>query len=441
MTPSQSQGHYLSYVENLAAIQIGPNARAAIMSQPRKELVDIHSEYHLGFDSYLRSVQKLGTSVFEPNSPEPPRPYDIASPALGEFRPLIHGRLNAAALVFGGDTASVWASENASQTALDGIKHHLLYAHSLVLPDPLFYILQFTDNEENIFFEKSRNCLANFLDFLGRIRPLIEAGIVSFYPQYEHGSLTHIFTPFKDEEFRNWFLKTQEWDDYEGISKLLQERAVELVYFCKRHRASCAVADDDRQSQWLEGLFRYGRVKEIAYDRALGNPVLADERTAYQRLTKLSLKVTNSISVEDLVAVRQNSDGFAAWRDALQECIGLIEDSEMQEKDLAAAIQYKCARAVDSLDKEIRNSTFMSKITEETKGFILGSTAAGALLQVLAGTAASTAAMPAIAISAAAKVLAAWQSARESGNAARALRKHYALWFELNGEPAAAGPI
>src|SRR5262249_28034825 len=150
------KGHYLAYVEKLAAIQIGPGVRAAIMAQPRKELVEIHSEYHLSFNAYLDSVKELGISVFEANSPEPPTPYDVTSPVRGEFRPLIHGRLNAAARVFGGNASSVWAHDNSPLTALDGIKHHLLYAHSLVLPDPLFYVLQFVDREDDIFFEKSR---------------------------------------------------------------------------------------------------------------------------------------------------------------------------------------------------------------------------------------------------------------------------------------------
>jgi hypothetical protein len=424
--------NFLSFVERLAGLAVDSSIRERVMQLPAKDLVEIRLQYlelFTAFRNWIGQTEREGT--FPGVYLDAPRPYVTPSEHAGEFRPFIHGRLNNVAERFGGDSGLVWTSIDSPEVALSGLKQHLLYAHRLVLPDPLFYILQSADRVDDTNFEQSRQGLANFLQFLSSIRDLIEANIVFFYPQYEHGYLPEQL--FVDESFHDWFLGSVTEGNAPHTDPLathaLQEIVVELTYYCTRYHASCAIADDERSAKWLEGLFRYSRRKDRELGQALGNPVITKQQAAYQRLIQLSLKVPSGLSIDDLVQARHSSAGFAEWRSALSQCLELIDSDSTSEKDLQKAITELTVPTVEKLDAEVARSSLLAKAFNESRDFMLGSTSAGLAITMLAGGPVSALAIPTgVIISSAMKVLAAWMGARDEARSLSALRKHYVLW-------------
>jgi hypothetical protein len=230
--------NYIDYVQGLVGCELRPDNASTVEGMSRAELADMRERnLQAGMESFTARVgftrQGRGLTEILPVWVGAPTPYERVTGVRGEFRPLLHGRIHTAADVFGGDAGYVF-SEGGAEARVAALKRYLLYAHRIVLPDPLFYVNQYFGSDLDELREQGRRSLVGFLDFLYPIRTLVRSGIVSFYPQYEHGAVTEPMQLFNDRDFDDWV----EAGDADTDEKLLLEAGQplvsELLFFCER---------------------------------------------------------------------------------------------------------------------------------------------------------------------------------------------------------------
>jgi len=239
--------NYYEHVEYLLGQRIKKDNRRLIEEMPLQNLYDLREKYHEGYKSFneymsrIRLIDHLATDINKLKNA--PSPYQRASTHEGEFAPILHGKIHDSAYLFGGDQFHPWESPG-NPARVARLKQYLLYAHRVILPDPLWYLCQFfafRDYKNDEYVTRSRIALTNYLDFLYSIRVLIQTDIVSFYPQYEHTSGGFPRDIFKDERFIEWLQTQSDNDGGTIVAKYGYPKILELLFYCVRYNASCTI--------------------------------------------------------------------------------------------------------------------------------------------------------------------------------------------------------
>jgi hypothetical protein len=425
---------YIEFIEYLLKFDIDANARKRLLELPGKELARIREDYHVAHHQFGASILRLHANEIHTYAAAP-TPYERVENNKSEFRPILHGRIGAAAHIFGGDAGHPWESAD-DAPRLNGLKRYLIYAHKLVLPDPLFYIMQFVPStqqyargeEESLFVAKSRIALANYLHFLHTVRGLVEAGIVSFYPQYEHTGVGFPSELFHDVNFCNWYERRAQRNPREMmLCEALHSNLIELLFYCRRYDATCLI-EDQRLIPIFRSLLEY-RESVLQNEReARLFHARAKERVILNRLGEATLPTLEGISLSDIVAVRQDGRGFGEWRKAFGDAILAVESQESDEASIREHVAYLLADGREKLNKEINKSSFLQKIKDQGSKLFLGSAAIGWGLGKIAEEVTSGAPFAIAAGSSALWVTTEWLKERSQRRSRAALLRHYTVW-------------
>lgn len=425
--PSDSGGvslpNYVDYVESLVGCELKPDNSAAIDAMSRSELADLREKnLHAGVDSF---VDRVGIAPHRRDLLEvlttwqgAPTPYERAPGERGEFRPLLHGLVHEAADVFGGDSSYVFRDGD-STARIGALKRYLLYAHRIVLPDPLFYVNQHLGSSSDGLREESRRSLIGFLDFLYPIRELVRGGIVSFYPQYEHGGImgTHLF---QDDGFESWIEADEDQTGDKVLLEAGQPLVSELLFFCERFGADCSFDRPDFESI-LAAMARYGGALSDRYAATARDRVLAKERAALETLGTVSLPGLDQLPIEEIVAVRTNAEGFDRWRDALGEGLLRIDEGSAAPETVKEAVAESLVRGSREVERDLKESELLAAAKGPARtlaiGAVAGFAAAGPPGALVGGG-----------ISAVLTTLAEYVGGRADRHAAKALAAHYSVW-------------
>jgi len=241
----------------------------------------------------------------------------------GEFRPLFHGRiLETGKTMLGGDSGSDFDELNL-EARLRRVKGLLLYAHSIVVPDSLFFINQFFHREGgdriSTYFEQSRRQLRNYLCLIAVLRPLIRDGIVIFYPQFEHGGLGFGENrAFTDYEFKLWLEgRTPDISSKELLFADVGHSIVnEMLFFANRYEAAAVI--DSRFAPALKHLVDFEE-KPVRTDQR------RDARITWD-LASVDLPELDALQLREVVALRSHADSFAQWRTHLANAVEKIDN-------------------------------------------------------------------------------------------------------------------
>lgn len=436
----QSQMTYIEYLEYLLGEQIDDHISASVRSLSVQRLARFREDYHIAHEQFrsfvLATTEGGAEQQILSELKNAPRPYNLADGVAGECRPVLHGRITRSALTFGGDEGHPWESADDSER-LDKIKRYLLYAHRIVLPDPIWYIMQYLwrprDYEEDIarendFVSKSRKGLAHFLRFLHTIKPLVNDGTISFYPQYEHTFIGFPQALFKAPDLCKWYGLTENRTDHElTIFEYGHHLIIELLFYCNRNQASCLL-DNPALVPILGALVQFGDVGPVGQVSGVENFTRARDRNFLQRLVESPLPTLATIAIEDIVAVRRDSEGFNQWRRALRDAIMLIESGQQSENIIRGTITDALAEGRNSVQREMEKSGFLARAKDQTAKFVIGSAAVGAAISAMMGNPVSAIPLVAAAGSGALFILKDWFAANRDRATQGSLMRHYAIW-------------
>jgi hypothetical protein len=415
--------NYVDYVQDLVGFELSPDNAKAVAGRSRSELAEMRERnLRIGLDAFTARVgtdlQKRGIDEVLPLWEGAPTPYERVPGVRGEYRPLLHGRIHQAADVFGGDAGYVFG-EGDPEVRIAALKRYLLYAHRIVLADPLFYVNQYFGSDLDDLREQGRRALAGFLDFLYAIQPLVRNGIVSFYPQYEHGMITDPLQLFKDRDYDRW-VRVGEGDAKEILLlEAGQPLVSELLFYCERFEADCCFDRADFE-RILAAMTRYGgeladRHAAVARDRVLG-----EERAALATLGVVSLPALDRLSIGDVVAVRAQAEGFDLWRDALGEGLRRIEGTADPET-VKEAVAESLVRGGRAVDRQVKTSGLLETAKGPAQTLAIGALAGltvGGPIGAVAGSG----------VSAVLTTLVKYAGGRADRHAAKALAAHYSVW-------------
>lgn len=247
----------------------------------------------------------------------------------------------------------------------------------------------------------------------------MRSGIVSFYPQYEHGSFTEPTQLFNDRDFDDW-VKVSEADTNE---KLLlgpgQPLVSELLFFCQRFETDCSFDNPDFEAI-LAGMARYGGVLSDRHAAVAGDRVRRHDRTALERLGAVSLPGLDDLPIGEIVAVRAQAEGFDCWRDALGE--GLLRiDGNAAPEAIKDAVAESLLRGGREVEREVKESGLLKAAKGPSKNLAIGAVAGFAVGGPPGAVAGGG-------VSAVLTTLFDYVSGRGDRRAAKALAAHYSVW-------------
>lgn len=415
--------NYYDYVQALLGTSIENLNEELVRRMSRSQLAKFREDYLKNYYELRNCYQRrrphdesasghLVVKAFR----DAPTPYDRGVRKPGEFRPLIHGVVHNSAEMFGGNGLSSWESAGQADR-LRVLKRYLLYSHRVILPDPLFYMNQFLNSSDEALFNRSRLALGTFLDFLYATRSLIVNGAIAFYPQYEHGVISPYY--FESSEFNDWMQSHPHSDEDLLIFEAGHPDIIQLLFLCERYGASCFI-DRAVYERVLEKVLQWGQALGGTTLSATVDAVSEVDRAALSRLASLDLPELDRLSLQDVLNVRTQSDGFSRWRTSLREGLTRIDSEFVEQTALKAAVADSLADGQAALETEIRKSSLLSAAREQSGKLIIGAIA-GALTGGPWGTAAGVA-------GAASTVLYDFFKSRTKRNAQRSLSQHYALW-------------
>jgi len=215
----------------------------------------------------------------------------LSFPALkeGELRPYFVTSSGLASWAQSGlPDLEAFDDQNEIWTAVDSIKHRLLYCHSLALDDPMGSLL-YTHSVRNA--ESSRARLLNFVNFLLHMAPLIRSGIICLKPP-------DIYLP--DEAWGTRWSK---------VSQRVEEQL-----------------KDDPVTKTMD----IGELAEAAPEARdeLAKLNFPDyENWLLSQLIDIDLPGVGALMPEDLVSIRMSSGVFADWRTTLSDAIRYADNA------------------------------------------------------------------------------------------------------------------
>lgn len=196
--------------------------------------------------------------------------------------------------------------------AQDVLKHHLLYAHSLVLHDPLPYHLDFFEDEEEPRGRddaEPRKRLASYLGFLRSVRELVTEGVLFFADDQ----------PYK----MPWLEEHGYWPPY--LRDLPVPSAGSATMFRDLEgMATTFIASDIHDGQL--DLYVRDPLSLVAFtDMLKSQTVRRAELNVLQGLLRVRVPALEDLSLRDIVEIRKNEETFDRWRRALSRSLSRMQ--------------------------------------------------------------------------------------------------------------------
>lgn len=328
-----------------------------------------------------------------------------------ELRPFIHYKWSEANLL----PFDVHHFKNPSIVQQeDVIKKLLLYAHGVCISDPGDYILRLATYDGGL----ASGVFQNYLIFLNQIKILLDNEIVILIDDYPlvtayNNILTigdigpremlpsrtkvlkwppgfGLFT--KKEELEQW---SKCWEQYllgpvkNALGNEVSEREINLILDAFDITLIADRLFDSRIDPFF--LRASDRTVTLAYLDFLkqyagieGNITIPDSQLrALSSILSLELPNLASVSIEDIVTIRRSSDGFATWRSALDNAlldihrlpVDLLDKNEAELR----VIRNGLLEAKTQVEKELHESSFLSKTKPDMLTFTVGAITAASL--------------------------------------------------------------
>ncbi|WP_437929801.1 hypothetical protein WMF37_11285 [Sorangium sp. So ce291] len=332
----------IEIVEKTLGESLAPDLIYAIeRSFPRRRLVELHHSY------------KEFTTAFR----LPPKKN-------AELRPFIN---HAASEGLGLNALYLDPRFSPTSTRADSlIKHHLLYAHSVVLHDPLPYHLDFFEDEGAHHSDvNARKRLANYLAFLMNLRPLIEANVLLFADDH----------PYK----LPWLERNRHWPPYKHLvaSKFAGRTAASLrdlegmlttLVASELHEGQLDIYVED-----VASLQHFAGAITLAPDQLRPHP---QEIHVLDRLLKTDVPSISDLSLGDVVSIRKSEEAFDRWRRAMGRAISRIESfgGENLFDDARRVIHEEARGELAAAGADVRKVATIAK--DQVKAFTITSLAA-----------------------------------------------------------------
>jgi hypothetical protein len=289
-----------------------------------------------------------------------------------------------------------------AEAAFDSLKHHLLYCHSLAVDDPLGYILDaFATWQPNELWRRdARPRLVNCVHFLERIEPLIRSGAVVLVEDqpWRRGFSRRIvrdlddLTASADLSDLTGMLRDK-LDELEAQGPTAVEVGRQVVLELAEQQLTRGLQAAAAHPGELDLYMPY-RHYEAVLQRAAQEALLAlpdspreVELHVLGQLLALPVPGLSQLSVDDLVAVREQDEGFARWRAALERALERVErlDDELlnPQDETLRLIRLELLEQEQALEADIKKSSFLARARVGMKQFGIGSVAAAGLAPVV----------------------------------------------------------
>jgi hypothetical protein len=423
MSATTSLKPYVRWLEEILDFELTPAAVANVRRFSPAQ-----------FKQALERAQKSFFGIWAPSEHDPekfftrPFIYQATDRRPGEYRPLLHPSFHSSA----DPVIHIRAWDESARTVASNLGLYLLYAHRVVIPEPLHTLLLHCDMEFRR--KESIERLVHFLEFVDLVRPLIDAGVVEFYPNeetYEYAATE------KDEVFLQWVQQQR----FDAAARLAYEGShvhiLRLLRFCTRYDATVSIEDrfvgegygfrhlrnEDALIQYL----KHGRhtVAPDHGERDLANRTLTELPDFRVLGTVLSSDVlsTAALDVDDILALRGQSSAFDEWRTNLLGAIRFVEERlpDVGPDAMRSQVAERLAPAEARIKREAASSSSLISIRDRGISFAIGAVA-GFL------TGGTAAALPAGALALGGNATWDWLKGRGKQRERRALLNHYALW-------------
>jgi hypothetical protein len=411
--------NYFDYVEELLGEEISKDNHKLIGSLSVSQLNQLREDHHLAFETFEQYKDKnkdLRQLLLAPS------PHWRKQAIPGQFRPLLHGKFSSIAYDFGGDEGHPWQERNSKR--LLGLKRILMYAHSVVLADPLWYINQFLGRdreEDDAYVAQTRITLINYFDFLYEIKDLVQSEVVLFYPQFEHTGVGFPKEVFRDTDFVDWYVSQNTMDDNLEYVRYLHGDILELIFYAIRYGASCFV-DNSVHEHILQRVLAYGQAFEGKYLSTRQDSKSAQDRQIMGLLGNVELTSLEDLPIHDIISVRQNSPGFEQFRTHLKSGFLRIESGSMNDLEVVRqAVQGSLEEGRIACEEEIRKSSLLSSARKNGGSFVIGAAAGLAMGDPTGGLGTG-------AVTAALTMIQDYVLSIKSRASQNALSRHYAIW-------------
>lgn len=408
----------IELVESLLNRKLHASNKTMVSKFSLRDLATFQASYHDSLREFDKFIDQNTTSLLNSKCAlslliNAPTPCQRMPQVYGEFRPILLRQVHKNAAPFD-DSSSFENISNAFR--IDIMKRNLLYSHKVVIPDALFWVNQFFgDEKETEWTKRGRLRLTGYLDFLYSIRPLVKKQIVLFYPEYEYGSLPG--EAFYDKEFVEWIGKDQFDEEKSLRCEVAHEDILRLLFYCVRYGASCTL-DQGIYEPILSEVLRFGKAMGGQFTVTKENMKSREQIALVNRLAQISIPNLGNISIDDIVAVRSQSEAFNHWRDLLSEGIQSIEETG-DPGLVSESVKDSLARGKEAIDQEIKKSSLLSSAKESFYSFAIGAIAGVALGDALKAIATGS-------LTATLSILKEFLVSGKDRSAKKSLLKHYA---------------
>jgi hypothetical protein len=279
-------------------------------------------------------------------------------------------------------------------TSLDTIKHALLYAHGVEVADPLVVALRTKDTP----------AIINALEFWISLRPLIEAGIVNVVaPNLDPLPDLPFLTNAHDENFRRGYVKffvenqtlrrfvtgcdaeaaVQDSNEFSlfvlhSLTAEGNDLADDIVESLRTKRRSNA-------SFWLPNSLHY-RLISLFLEHGIRTTLSLSEGWQISNMLSLEVPRLSELDLAEIIRIRQDSEVFDAWREALGNVLHAMETlpSETGRRTKESEFRHGLMASSAKIQKNLELS-FRDAISQQMKNVGIGSFAGAATGLVTGG--------------------------------------------------------
>lgn len=253
----------------------------------------------------------------------------------------------------------------------------LLYAHEVILDDPLRRALLQPNDRQDLTLGLQRVLALKDLDVAGLVH--YEQSSRKFFSKSRHPSRAH------NAQRRDWPQvesllgkgSVPGLDAYLDTLRLPEDEAEEMIQETVRTILDTVNAVDIIEpTRWNP--FARNTFEAAVLTAALGDAGSAQADRRQAALTKLaSMGVPEmALSIADLVRVRESEEAFANWRESLQRALDQVElmpdTTSSWQKEAREVVAGELGPLVERLERATRRSPALSALGAGKKNFVLG---------------------------------------------------------------------